>query len=196
MMTPMYGLKGAPRAWRKESHQVLAQRMSRRQLHSEPEPYCVHKGNQIDKKDAIARAKEHDREQQEASDPRTIKDKLYKFGNVECLLPVHVDDVKGTARRQAAEFLFAHFNRLVGQCKADYGSALHADIKHEHSPGVVLTHQHVYIDSITPISAESLVGKGEESFCCVVFYESYRSVLGAVACTVLIRAELAASVQA
>ena len=56
-------------------------------------------------------------------------------------------------------------------------------MQHEHSPGVVLTHQHVYIDSATPIDSGLLVGKGDETFCCVAFREAYRSVLGAVAWT-------------
>ena len=130
MMKPIYGLTGVPRAWRTELHQVLAQRMSCRQLHSEPELYCVRKGHHIDKTDAISSANGHDREQQEASDIRTFKDQVCKFGNLGCLLSVRVGDVKGTARRQVGEFLFARFNRLVGQCEAGCGGFLHAGIQH------------------------------------------------------------------
>ena len=42
MIKPIYGLKDAPRAWRKKFHEVLKQWMSCRQLYSEPELYCVH----------------------------------------------------------------------------------------------------------------------------------------------------------
>lgn len=118
-------------------------------------------GNAEDKADITARAKEHDREQQEVSDSRAIGDRVCKFGNPSCLLPLHVDDVQVTARRQAVESSFAHFNKLVGQRKADYGCSLRTGIQHEHSPGVVFTHQCVYTGSIILIRAELLFGKDE-----------------------------------
>ena len=40
MLKHIYGLDGAPRAWRKKVHQALIQWMPCRQLHSEPELYC------------------------------------------------------------------------------------------------------------------------------------------------------------
>ena len=92
--------------------------------------------------------------------------------------------------------MLAHLNKLVGQCKAEYCSFLHTGIQHEHSPGEVFTHQYVYIESITPIDAALLVGKDEDTLCGNVLHDAYRSVLGAVAWTVLTRAELAVYVQA
>lgn len=64
MLKPKHGLTDDPRAW-KPFRQVLVQWMPCRQLHSEPELHCVHQCNTIEKEDAIARAKEHDKEQQE-----------------------------------------------------------------------------------------------------------------------------------
>ena len=42
MIKPIYGLKDAPRAWRKKLHQVLIGQLSCRQLYAEPELYCAH----------------------------------------------------------------------------------------------------------------------------------------------------------
>ena len=69
--------------------------------------------------------------------------------------------------------MLEHLNRLVGQCKAEGGSFLHAGVQHEHSPGGVLTHWYVYIDSITPIDGGLFTGKGGEEQCCVVLHEVY-----------------------
>ena len=63
------------------------------------------------------------------------------------------------------------------------------------SPGVVFTHQYVYIDSITPINPDLLHGLDDEVECNTTLHEAYRSVLGAVAWIVLTRAELAVYVQ-
>lgn len=45
MQKSLYGLKGAPRAWRKKLHQVFVDWVSCRQLYAEFEFYCVHNGN-------------------------------------------------------------------------------------------------------------------------------------------------------
>lgn len=59
----MYGLKGAPRAWRKKPQQVLEVWMSCQQLHVEPEFYCVRSIKDDHKTGAISRANGHDAEQ-------------------------------------------------------------------------------------------------------------------------------------
>ena len=115
---------------------------------------------------------------------------------MQCLLSVHVDDIKGAATKEVAASLLKHLNEKVGQCKADYGSFMHTGIQHEHSAGEVFTHQYVYIDSITPIDTTLFTGKDDEEMCDSRLHEAYRSVLGAVAWTVLTRAELAVYVQA
>ena len=73
MLKPIYGLKDAPRAWRKKLHQVLIQWMSCRQLYSEPELYCVHRDNKQDTVgNTITKAKEHSDEQAEVSKMQSI----------------------------------------------------------------------------------------------------------------------------
>lgn len=59
MLKPMYGLNDVLHAWRTEFNQVFAQWVSCRQFCSEPELYCVRKGNQQDQKRTIERANEH-----------------------------------------------------------------------------------------------------------------------------------------
>ena len=75
-------------------------------------------------------------------------------------------------------------------------SSLHTGIQPEHSLGALLTHQHVYIHSTTPIDNQLSVGKGDEEACCAALHEVYGSVLGAVVWTVLTRADLAVYVHA
>lgn len=177
MLKPIYGLKDVPRAWGKKFHQVLIQWVSCLQLYSEPELHCARQGNTFGECDAIARAKEHDKEQHESGESRTVKAQLLKFCNFLCLLSVHV----GAARRKLAGSLLEQRNRLVGQCEVGYSSFLHIGVQHEHSPGVVLTHQHVYIDSISLIEPTLLIGEGDAELCFTVFHESRRSVFGVVA---------------
>ena len=55
---------------------------------------------------------------------------------------------------------------------------------------------YAYVCSIAPIYAGLLLGKEEEAPCDIVLHEVCGSVFGAVAWTVLTRAELAANVQA
>ena len=109
---------------------------------------------------------------------------------------MRVDDIKGTAPKEVADSLLNRLNDSVGQCKADYESFLHIGTQHKHTSGSVLTHQYVYIDSISPIKSELYAGKDDEALCDGPCHDACRSVLGAVAWTVLARAELAVYVQA
>lgn len=66
---------------------------------------------------------------------------------------MRVGDVNGTDRKQTAESLLEPLGGGVGRRKVDHGSFLHTDVQHEHSPRVVLTHQHVYISGVIAICA-------------------------------------------
>lgn len=195
MLKPIYGLKDAPRAWRKKLHGVLIGWLSCRQLYSEPELYCVHRTDGTCGDNSPKRAQQHNEEQQETGKMQVAAQE-YTRGNLQCLLSVHVDDTKGCATEDVADGLLKHLSDKVGQCKADCISFLHTGIQHESAPGSIFTHQYVYIDSIEPIDVHSFQGKDEDSLCDIAMHDAYRSVLGAVAWTVLTRAELAAYVQA
>ena len=142
MLKPIYGLKDAPRAWRKKFLQVLMQWMSCRQLYTEPELYCVHREDLVIETDILIRAKEHNEEQQETG-IRHTEPQAFKKGNLQCLLSVHVDDIKGTATKEVAEALLKLLNNKVGQCMADYDNFIHTGIQHDHTAGQVFTHQYV-----------------------------------------------------
>ena len=103
----------------------------------------------------LERARQHN-EKQQRTGKRQVSPQEYTPGNLQCLLSVHVDDIKGTASTGLAGSLLKHMNDTVGQCKVDYNSFLHTGAQHESSPGVVFTHQCVYIDSVTLIGAHSL----------------------------------------
>ena len=92
--------------------------------------------------------------------PIVFPSEFANFCILQCLLSAHVGDIKGTARRFAAEPLFGHLDRLVGQCGADNGSSLHTGIQHEHRPGEVFIHQFVHVDSVVPIESSLRTGRG------------------------------------
>ena len=127
---------------------------------------------------------------------RNTQPQAFFTGNLQCLLCVHADDTKGAATKETAESSLKHLNSKVGQCKADCNSSRHTGIQHEHSPGAVLTHQHVCIDGITPVDSGLLTGKDEDAVRDVALHEAYKPVPGAVAWIALTRAELAVHVQA
>ena len=72
---------------------------------------------------------------------------------------------------------------------------MHVGLQHEHSPGV-LTHRYVYIGSASPIEPSLLICKDDEELRCTELRESFRSVLGVVAWTVLMRVVVVVFVQA
>lgn len=196
MLNHNYGFKGAPRAWRKKLHRVLAQWMSCQQLKVEPELYCVRDSNQQACGNTLSRATGHDEDNQDLGGARILPAQQCEPSRFKCLLSVHVGDIKGTAARQTADSLLAHLNDKVSECKVDCGNFLLTGIQHEHSHGFVYTHQYVHIDSATPIESIMLIGNDEEALCATLLHEPYRSVLGVVAWTVLTRAELVVYVQA
>lgn len=154
----------------------------------------MHRKDEVGGDNVLERARQHNGEQQETGLRRVIPQE-HKAGNPQCLLSVHVDDIKGAASKDVADSLLKHLNAKVGQRKEDYNSLFRTGAQHESSPGVVLIHQYDYIGSVTLIDAHSLLGKDEDSLCDVALREAYRSVLGAGAWDVLTKAELAAYVQ-
>ena len=143
---------------------VLVRWMSRRQPYSEPALYWIHTVDVADETGTIASVNEHDLEQQATGNSHTSHVQQNKFGSSSCLLPAFVGDIEGAARRQLAGPLLEHLNKSVGRCNVDCGSFSRTGMQHEHSPGVVFTPQHVYIDSITPIDVGLLVGAGCATF--------------------------------
>ena len=162
MLKPMYGLEGAPRAWRKQLHQGLIQWVACRQSYTEPELYCVRKIDEVEEEDLYERANAHNEEQQESGTTRLTEAHQYIPGNLHCLFSVRVDDIQGTARSSTADSLLAHLNDKVGRCKAGCDSSMHAGIQREYTSGFVFTHQCAYIGNNTLIGSRLLIWKYQE----------------------------------
>ena len=166
MVKPIYGLKDAPRAWRKKLHQVLIDWNSSRQLYAEPELYCTHVEqkdgpNRLERLDPIKRAIEHNAEQAEQNVTRTLPE--VSLRQLTCITSVHVDDLKGAARRETAEALLKHLESRVGKCKADYLTFDHTGIQHEQKSGNVYTCQLKYIEAIQPIDKQLWQGMADDA---------------------------------
>ena len=114
MLKPSYGLKGAPRAWHKKLHRVLIQWLSCMQSCTDLELYGVHKEDGVKDNDSLIRATEHIEEQRGTGNTRIAEPLVYKKGNLQFLLRVHVDDIKGVAPRDAADPLLKHPDNIVG----------------------------------------------------------------------------------
>ena len=196
VLKPIYGLNGVPLALRTKLHQVLEIWQQGQKLYAEPELYCVHKSQSKWSRDPIGRAQAHSFVQQEVVEPRSIILSIFVSGNLQCLLSVHVGDINCTAPKEVSDSLLRHLNERVGRCKVHCSSFLHIGIQHGHSPGVVFIHQCVYVGSIQPVKPEFYQWKDDAALCGGPFHEAYRSVLGAVAWTVVTRVELAVYVQA
>ena len=113
MLKTTHGLKDAPRAWRKHLHQVLIRCMSRRPFHSELDFYCVHRKDEVEQQNIYKRAQEHHEEQLEKGNFRNTMPQAYVPGNRQCLSSVHVDDIKGTARKATVGPSLRHPNEKV-----------------------------------------------------------------------------------
>lgn len=103
--------------------------------------------------------REHNEEQQGICNFCNANPQAYVPGSFQCLLGVHVGDVKGTARRGTAESLLKHPNEKVGRRNVDYVGFLYAGIQRESFSGFVFTRQYVYIGGITPIDDTLLLDK-------------------------------------
>lgn len=108
ILKSIYGLKDALRAWRKKLHQAPIQWMSCRQLHSEPEHYCVHKEDGVVKQDVLKQAQQHVAEQQEFG-VREVQPQAYVEGNLQCLLSVRVGELCAEGSGRAIVGAFKQF---------------------------------------------------------------------------------------
>ena len=168
MIKLMHGFEGAPRAWRKKSHQVRTQWIGCRQLHAEPEshvvhPYKNHNGNWPNEPPGVCgpnaseRAIEHVGEQtHETNEGCTIEVSIYSNNILVCVLLVHVDDIKGVVKKEAAEFPFVHASKAAGHCKAEYGRSMRIGMQNEHAPCNAYTHANSHTYTYTRIHIYAL----------------------------------------
>ena len=203
MIKPIYGLKDAPRAWRKKLHQVLVS-WSMGQLRAEGELYAKHRYTltQGDEKsserlDTMVKREAASAIEDDAAVTAIAKSRTRRSCPIlVMLLSTHVDDLKGCATRVDAEDLLRHLCKAFGPCKADWQKFTHTGIEHERVPRGVTCHQNKYIDQIKPIKNEVLTGIDDVDLVPAFVHELYRKLLGEVAWVMMTRADLAVYVQA
>ena len=199
MLKPVYGLKDAPRAWRKRLHQVLAS-WGACQLLAEPELYALHEPSASQFKPKVESIEHKVAAEQHASQDRTsppVEEWLAdRRAQLKCILSTHVDDLKGTARRAVAESLLKHLEAHFGKCKSEWGRFSHTGIWHEHRPGEVICHQREYVAALRAMNLTSLKGKEDHASVSEETHREFQTLLGGAAWTVLTRADAAVYIQA
>ena len=117
MVKAVYGLKDAPRAWRKKLDIVLRQ-WGLFPAKADEQIYIAH----------------HKYPASSGSGNPKLK----------MILSTHVDDLKGVARKVDAESLLAHLEKSVGGCSQEWDNFLHTGIRHEKTSAGVYAHQHEF----------------------------------------------------
>ena len=225
MEKPIYGLKDAPRAWRRKLDRILQSWDAGgacgplKPLKAAPEIYVAHKTakqhvtrtlpsreaavhqtpNAIEQA-VLAEAIQSeqplgDRARAAASDQERVWNDTLLLKPI-MVLSTHVDDLKGGAKRQFAEHLLQHLETCVGKCKSEWSKFTHTGVQHEHTPGHHWAHQAAYVEQLRPIDASKLKGRSESEMATGDLHSDYMSLLGGIAWTVLTRAEAAVYVQA
>ena len=161
MIKPIYGLKDAPRAWRKKLDTILVE-FGLVSLYAEPEIYIHH-----DEK-----------------------------GNLLCILTTHVDDLKCASSKEYAMKLIDHIESKVGTVKQQWDNFTHTGVIHEKTKEGIKCHQDGYISSLTGMDTHGWNEMNDETEVTGSVAASYLSVLGAVAWTVITRADVCIYVQA
>ena len=174
MLKPIYGLKDAPRAWRKKLDKVL-RAWGLSQAVSDTQIYLRH--HAIDRGRTSAHACEP---------PRKIL----------MILSTHVDDLKGAAKRSDAESLLQHLEKMVGNCTQDWKEFTHTGIEHKQDDDGVYAHQTKYAEQLKPMPLEGLKEMAAEDLVNEAHTSLYMSLLGGVAWMVLTRSDISVYVQA
>ena len=173
MVKPIYGLKDAPRAWRKKLHKILVE-FGLTQMFADGQLYVSH-------------------------DARTGKSTMSMPQHVpkpmRCLLSTHVDDLKGCARRVVAMELLAHLERCVGKCKSEWQKFTHVGVEHVQTPDGVYCHQETYASQLKPLDPSAWKGLPEESLADPKLAGLYVSLLGGVAWMAMTRVDVIVYIQ-
>lgn len=72
------------------------------------------------------------------------------------VLFVHVVDIKGVAKKDAAEPPLVHPSKSAGDCKAECDTFMRIRMQHEHAPGNVYTDKFSYIQCLEQIDPNLL----------------------------------------
>ena len=206
MSKAMYGLKDAPRAWRKRLHQVLTE-FGYQQLRAEPELYVLHdqSGKSKELEDGLDKAiagqlkemieVERQGGTEAKNNHRTRRTEKQVFKKILGILSAHVDDLKGASTKSGGLKLLKALEAKSGPYKSEWNNFLHTGIQHDRRPGGIMTHQQKYVENLLPNDLSNLKGDDEE-LVSEEFHSKFNSLLGGVAWTILTRPDLAVYVQA
>ena len=154
MLKAIYGLKDAPRAWRKRLHEVLCG-FNSRQLQAEPEIYVKHL--------RLGRGSGPDSGLEPCSRVKDVEKEIVKSSNklpkLELIISAHVDDLKGGATPDVAKKFLEYLESHFGKCKAEYTKFTHTRIEHEGKPDGILCHQWTYIDTLKFLDLSAYRGR-------------------------------------
>jgi len=174
MLKPIYGLKDAPRAWRKKLDKVLCQ-WGLSQAVSDTQIYLRHHPSDIPREPVHTGAERR---------------------SLLMILSTHVDDLKGAAKRSDAESLLQHLEKTVGNCIQDWKEFTRTGIEHKQDDDGVYAHQTKYAEQLKPMPLEGLKDKQAEDLVDDAHTTMYMSLLGGVAWMVLTRSDISVYVQA
>ena len=169
MMKPIYGLKDAPRAWRRKLDQVLLA-FGARPLYADGQVYVCH------------------RTEDRGKNPNTQR--------LEMILSTHVDDLKGASTRPVALKLLSHIERAVGACTKEWNKFVHVGIEHEQTKDGIYCHQETYAAQLRPIDSKLWSGMDTEALANETLSSLYLSLLGGAAWMILTRPDMSVYVQA
>jgi hypothetical protein len=190
MVKPIYGLKDAPRAWRKKLHEVLT-KFGMRPSKSDPQVYMSHYPWNDDNEPGKIRS--GSLVSREGADGPT------NFGSrrqLKIILTTHVDDLKGAGKRKDAMALLQHLKKEVGDCSEEWNHFTHTGIEHDQNADGVTAHQTKYAQQLVPMVLDKCRNLEAEDLVDSVHHGVYMSLLGGTAWLILTRVDLAVFVQA
>ncbi len=210
MLKPIYGLKDAPRAWRKRLHQALV-RFGANPLLAEPEIYVQHVPLTKQEKEAIEKswrtAVTHDRistlrKREEAAAAERQQPSQHQNWlaahrrKLTLIVSTHVDDLKGGARKEVAQELLKFLEAEFGECKKEYDNFTHCGVIHERRADGVFNHQWPYAAALQPIPLARGSGADDGQPVSEEMHTLFQSLLGGAAWLVLTRADVSIYIQA
>ena len=202
MIKPIYGLKDAPRAWRKRLHQALT-KFGLRPLIAEPEVYVMHKyRKQPDSAPKSVKSVSEwiDREQRVAKElePKALShdSEEDETPTLEMIISTHVDDIKGGATKAMADSLLAFLNKEFGSCTNEWSKFTHTGVEHEQTGEGIFCHQWKYAESLKQLVLTKYYKHDDGELVDEETHAAYSSLLGGVAWLALTRADAAIYIQA
>ena len=206
MLKAIYGLKDAPRAWRKRLHLALV-KFGMCSLLAEPEIYTLHDAvrnktkvtyfegqpkertiaDRRDKEQAIA-------EEREYIEPSNALCSTRK--KLLLILSTHVDDLKGGAKKELAMKLLKFLEVEFGPCKNEWKEFTQTGIEHERRANGIFCHQWKCTQQLQPLNLSVYAKQDEDMYVEEATHSAYSSLLGGAAWLVLTRSDGAIYIQA